>query len=357
MDWEFELKNIECLFNVVVVIALIVSVLLGSLFIENYLPGNIKLVSAEEATSLTSKLISYWPFEEGGGDATADMNLARVIHLINGNWTDGKVGKAIRFSGNGENSEGISPYIKLGPKFSVSFWLKINDAGFTHWYKGPIMIGSTPLILENISLENISDSYGVRLLDVYNIFLVGWINNNTGMLGSFYTKQQYKHDSLANYPFGVLYSYTNKNDFNTDTSWHHIVTVFDVPNNISKIYVDGVLNADTYTTYGNTTLRDLTYKIILGRTSAADYILDELAIYNGILSDGEIQDVYQKGLNNEHLSEVQSDSPIYYLYYYVHERLDTNQDGKISLEELIIFISQDYTEEEKSIAINFWITS
>ncbi len=280
---------------------------LGIVFILTFLiilNFGIKTVSAEEATSLTSKLISYWPFEEGGGDATADMNLARVIHLINGNWTDGKVGKAIRFSGNGENSEGISPYIKLGPKFSVSFWLKINNIGGN--YDG-YTLGPTPLILENYAGG------------IYNIFLIDWIRKGTqsGYLFPIYRKQSYDHQTIVwqSSPVGTIITATEKkSDFHTDTSWHHIVTVFDIPNNDSKIYVDGVLASNGASAYGNTSLNNLTFEMILGWVPYynGDYILDELAIYNGILSDREIQDLYQKGLNNEHLSEIKSNKPLHY---------------------------------------------
>ena len=77
--------------------------------------------------------------------------------------------------------------------------------------------------------------------------------------------------------------------------WHHIVGVFS-PNNFIKLYKDGVITANTFTT-----LSCIAYQtgdlLKIGRRSAENQsyfagLIDDVRIYNRALSDAEIKAIY-----------------------------------------------------------------
>jgi hypothetical protein len=85
----------------------------------------------------------------------------------------------------------------------------------------------------------------------------------------------------------------------TDGEWHHIVGIQDAGAAEIRVYVDGVLEGTTPTAYtGNftTSLPKLALGYIEGFTQPLVGDLDEVAIYNGVLTQEEISTHYSNGL-------------------------------------------------------------
>ena len=87
-----------------------------------------------------------------------------------------------------------------------------------------------------------------------------------------------------------------------DGLWHHVVAVRDASTNELRIYVDGVLKNSILTSYTEG-FDAPSSQITIGWFDALDNayryngIIDELAIYNSVLSPTQIQNDYYKGLN------------------------------------------------------------
>jgi hypothetical protein len=87
-------------------------------------------------------------------------------------------------------------------------------------------------------------------------------------------------------------------DVINDGDWHHLVFVRDESNNENRIYVDGVETHNGHHDYAygfdSTVPLDIGY-LNLGSLYRYDGLLDEVAIYDRVLSDTEISDHYQNG--------------------------------------------------------------
>jgi len=79
-----------------------------------------------------------------------------------------------------------------------------------------------------------------------------------------------------------------------DTNWHHLVGTFD--NSTMRLYVDGVQNASASTAVRLTTNLNPFYVARSSSSTSANFggLLDELAVYNTVLSPARIQVHYNK---------------------------------------------------------------
>ncbi|MGQ3685507.1 MAG: LamG-like jellyroll fold domain-containing protein [Candidatus Loosdrechtia sp.] len=121
-----------------------------------------------------------------------------------------------------------------------------------------------------------------------------------------------------------------------DTNWHFVVVVNDMANNERRIYVDGQLDGtSTAFPYGNQGSQG---HLRIGQDTCNDERfngwVDEIAIFNRTLSEGEIQQMYKNGLAGKGYCEVvpgltcvyqedtdeehpDHDHPLLGFYYYV----------------------------------------
>lgn len=82
------------------------------------------------------------------------------------------------------------------------------------------------------------------------------------------------------------------------SGWHHVVGTWDNDAHTTKIYIDGVLqDTDTNTDVTITDITSILYIGINSDLSSSEYtgILDELAIWNKVLSQDEITALYNSG--------------------------------------------------------------
>ncbi|MDP3723212.1 MAG: LamG-like jellyroll fold domain-containing protein [Candidatus Omnitrophota bacterium] len=212
------------------------------------------LLSADVGT------VGSWHFDETTGTIAADKSgSSNTGTLTNGpTWTTGKVGNALQF-------DGTNDYVDLGNGASVQ--LGGTDKSFTlaAWAKRASSGTGDVIVLQGVGATN----QGLTMMyRAANSFTCGFYGNDL--------------DTSATYP-----------DVN---EWHHWVCTYDGATNARKIYRDGVLTAsDTaasdYVGSGGT-------RIGMAPWDVSGYfggLIDEVRIYNRVLTAGEVVAVYQTG--------------------------------------------------------------
>jgi len=87
--------------------------------------------TAVKAPDVDMCTVSYWAFDEGKGQQTADLpttpNQAKTAVVKGATWTDGKYGKALRFQGN-------NAYVEL-PASACLDGLQVSDYWISVWFR------------------------------------------------------------------------------------------------------------------------------------------------------------------------------------------------------------------------------
>ena len=208
-------------------------------------------------------MVSYWKFDEGEGSSAFDSVGNNHGTLENNpEWTTGKVGQALDFNGT-------DTFILVPPHDSLD------------------IAPNKPFTLEAwVNLEK----GGVSLLDkcMNEPSNYRWIVGNAG--------------SPGDYTLGVWSSYGARwasTPFSPNV-WQHVVTTFDGSN--VHFFVDTVPRGSSTWNLGPITT---TGPLYIGRDVQAptmrfvNGIIDELALYNRVLSQEEIEQHYQNGVSGQ----------------------------------------------------------
>jgi len=91
--------------------------------------------SVSHAREVDKSLILYLPFDEGKGDVVKDASqYGHDGDLIrNPEWVDGKIGKALKFSGNNYVQVPITNELQLREVFTAEFWVKRDAKQVAVW--------------------------------------------------------------------------------------------------------------------------------------------------------------------------------------------------------------------------------
>jgi hypothetical protein len=206
--------------------------------------------------NISDGLIAYWSFNEGGGNIVRDYSNdsgQNNITLDGQTFAAGTDGSALKFNGNLLSI----PTLSLGGNintFSLSFWIKTTITG--------------PNGLFNFGQTNCNCFY----------FEIG--NNGTGIPGSIY------------FWCGCVNTFLNSTIAINDNNWHHIVaTVYSDGVTPSILYIDGIAN------YSRVIgpLTTMSGGHLGGDNNSPSFpdALDEIRIYNRILSPAEVQKLYE----------------------------------------------------------------
>ncbi|MBN2455049.1 MAG: LamG domain-containing protein [Sedimentisphaerales bacterium] len=214
------------------------------------------------AIEARAELVSWYRFE-GNADDSAGANHGTVYG--DPDWTEGKVGDALKFDGVGDyvhlgNDNSLKPPLPI----TISAWIKLNAVGDTYTV---------------VSLDDPSSDY-------YGVFLQVWPTN---------VVQISYGDGGGDNPFHRRTKMgTTVLDMDT---WYHVAAVVRGPTDMD-LYVDGA-DEGTYEGTGG----GLTYSSgdsFVGSTGGVrsyfDGIIDEVAIWNHALSPGEVTDIYLNGV-------------------------------------------------------------
>jgi hypothetical protein len=222
--------------------------------------GEALTFSTSGATVLFNQTVGLWRLGEGTGNTTADEspNKNDGILINNSQWVDGKYGKALQFNGV-DNRVTIADSASLRGMTSLTIeaWIKPNQ----------VNIDSRPVQKK------------------WNYFL-GIATYNPGKV----TFQPYVNSTCDNIQI-------DSNSNVTVNSWTHVVAVLDKVNHSMKIYLNGVLDAESTGVYFDSVCNtnfsggDLTIGTIFNGST------DEVAIYNRALSADEVRQHYSGNFN------------------------------------------------------------
>ena len=218
-----------------------------------------------------SDLAAYWPFDEGTGTSVADSS-------GNGNdgttagatqWVGGRMGGALQFDGDTAivtvpHSESLD----FGDDFSVVFWVQTTQAkaDIAAWWNGGWII--------NKDMPGQADCTDWDIANVGGtiVFITGNAENDAD-------------DLLVSSPIN-------------DGEWRHIAITRERESGLKTIYIDGVEDVSEAHGPGLAVSNEIDMTIgghPGGAAHAFEGILDDMAIYNRVLSQDEIVNSMQSG--------------------------------------------------------------
>ena len=214
---------------------------------------------------LNTGLVAEWDFENNARDTSSHGNNGSVCGDVT--FVDGKIGKGARFGGtNGVIQVPNNPTLNFGSagSFTISFWMKSTQSGGGE--------GGYGLLVDH--RRNNDGQY------------IGYsVEDNSGqIIGIVRDRIHEAH----------VYSTTKVND----GQFHHVVLVFDRNAPITKLYIDDKMEGSDISGVNNI---DSDFDILIGGqappNTLVDYyngILDQLRIYDRVLSDHEIQSLFHE---------------------------------------------------------------
>lgn len=219
-------------------------------------------------------LISYWPLDEVTGSGqdnlvTLDLysrNDLRLVNLGAGNLVPGVFGSALMFDGVLQHAYRVGGVpIYNYPAFSLAMWINVNGVGQSdrRFFAESSTVNNNPLFCFGTHASGADARIRV------------YIRNDAG---------------------GVLVDrYTSKAPL--DGAWHHFV--WTETNGQARLYIDGELDLTDFTySRGALTLNQTVLGAIV-RAAISHWCagrLDEVALWNRVLTWTEIQEVRTQGL-------------------------------------------------------------
>ena len=238
-----------------------------------------------------TQVIDYSTFTTNESNITSYVNTNGILNNFNIEtcWVSGLINNSLLFNGQDnyvfiENTSGnaLNTVLETGShQLSISLWINIPSE---------IVTGANYTLISNGGDLNIPGTYLLSIAD---------INSNGSM---FLTSNIITHDpSNVNIIFDIgLQGSTLLND----TNWHHIVETVSISNsNCSmSMYIDGVLENSVVDPGDITALLHGSYKTYFGSSDGnSNYFrgnMDEMRIYNSILTTSEITQLYTYGNPN-----------------------------------------------------------
>lgn len=226
------------------------------------------------ASSLLNNIVSYWKLDGNSNDSVASNNGTDTNITYTGS---GKINQAANFVGTSYINVGSTSsfsFIQNTGVFSISFWMKTTSFS-TLYYP----FGNTPTSSEKGFFIS-KTAAGAIQIQVFN---------GTGNANS-------------------LVSYNTVNSVISDNNYHHIVIVIDKATTTVKIYKDSVLQ----TTGSNTSLWNLSSgnssrTLNIGSinwttptTFSFNGSLDEIGIWNRVLTQSEITELYNSNVGKQY---------------------------------------------------------
>jgi len=222
----------------------------------------IKFSVATSSSSLLNGLVSYWKLDETSGTVTDEKGANNgTVTGATQNQTTSKIGKSVLFDASTEKIDcGNTTSLSLTSAGTISAWIYATGD-----YSGyPVIVSK-----ENWATDRNGYTLAIR---------------NDGYLAL----------ELAD---GTSSVHAISSSTVTTNAWHHVVGVWEVSSNTLKVYLDNTAGSNTSLTMTPVTN---TYNFKIGNDGAADdanwvgYI-DEVGIWNRILTSGEISQLYNSG--------------------------------------------------------------
>ena len=227
----------------------------------------------------TDHLVAHWKLDEASGTIVADAsgNDNGGVFIGMPQWTPGIIGGALNFPSGG--SEDATDFVEIANTVTLEN-VQENDYAIAAWFKPT----SVP---PNTSLVNLS--YTVLCKEGYH----------ENIAYTFEQKFRYEH-----WLIDVSYVGVESAIIHPPGAWYQLTAVLDRTNGIAKLYVDGVIEQTVMFPPGSQTYEYDTIPWRMGacRPGPQDYayptdgIVDQVRIYDRVLSDAEVTALYQEGI-------------------------------------------------------------
>ncbi len=148
----------------------------------------------------------------------------------------------------------------------------------------------------------------------------------------------------------------------TLNTWHHVAMTYDSASKIINLWVDGVNRASSTGAGGNGTLADGDFFQIgafngvaagVGQTHFWDGKIDEASIWDKVLSNQEIADLYNEGFGNTLLTQPTALG----LQQYKSDATTTITKGAATTESAVVFGSKLYSTNADSVQLQVEVTT
>lgn len=216
-------------------------------------------------------IVGDWHFDENGGSTAYDNSGYGNNGTIYGaSWSDGKYNPALSFDGVDDYVQiPNDPSLQINKAITLSVWIK-TPSSWNMQYPTPLskaqLFGTPPN-------HDWDGEYWIAIRSSDKRFTFTFAPAGGSAID---------HWSSSTLAF---------------TTWYHIVATFDDNANKVRLYLNGVLDKE-FTENATPGITNLPVKIGHGGYSNNYFkgIVDEVRIYNRVLSDAEISEIYQKGL-------------------------------------------------------------
>jgi hypothetical protein len=218
--------------------------------------------------TFTKQLVAHWKFDRGFGaldlDASGNSNFAYLINMTTDNWVDGFGGSSIDF-------DGIDEYIRID-----------NDPGI------------------DFAIRGFSILLWVRPNDQQNaVWLSKGFNPSQGQAGGYQISHE-NNEVVFKVNDGEIESEIAVTDSQVISgSWTHLTAVRDKIAGELKLYTNGILAGRAEDqTYNLSQDENLYLGTDASQTHFYNGSMDDVRLYNYVLSSDEIYTVYQEVLTN-----------------------------------------------------------
>jgi len=232
---------------------------------------------------LTNGLVGWWTFD--GGDMTSTVAFDKsgggnTGTLTNGpKKTSGKIGQSLNFD-NSNDVVVTNDFLDLntaGDKITIGAWVKVDASPTTQ----DVVVSK----FDNNSSQNKQAGWALR----YSVNKIQFVLDRTG--------------NCTETGLDSQTAYWASTDSFTDTGWHYLsVTHTAGSDSTIKVYYDGKEIAGSWTGTSNILLCNKTYPVIIGAIKFdGNYVqdmngrIDDVRIYNRILSANEVYSLYKYG--------------------------------------------------------------
>jgi RHS repeat-associated protein len=206
--------------------------------------------------------VSWW---QANGTAADHISGNEAFLEKGATYADGKVGAAFKFDGVDDRAIVFrSPSLDVAKNGSmtIEFWANTTDRD--QW---PLLLG-----------WNNGTRWGVRMeerQDYWNSNLYASLIDTAGVQHEFAAYQQYLRDGTGT------------------GQWHHYALTYDKATGLGRLYVNGVLQVQTYLgSFTPQTSYDLYFGHVRDQSAPLAGMLDEVSIYSRALDGQEIWEIY-----------------------------------------------------------------
>lgn len=239
-----------------------------------------RVLTPEEVIALTlgtdDSLVLYFPFDQAPqstvvADQSGKGNNGAALGGVTLKSNSGKIGGAYEF-------DGVNDSIKIPASASLNVG---KQATFALWYKAyDKRKNLSPSLQQNPMLEY-SDGQRPGVHVWANTIGFQWNGKGTGANFVDITGNENHVASTNNLPFN---------------EWHHLVVTYEGNSGVGRVYIDGALAA---TEILGSFMPQTSFDLYVGRrpwdTQIYNGLLDEIRIYNRVLSDYEVRALYNAG--------------------------------------------------------------